>query len=93
LSSPHAHLQVWDARKANPNMKYHELADFLDLVVDEKLPKEVAEDFKCDPTLYRKDFDRIIRRKKTVLVSRHLSIARQYIENVGKGEFPKRRGR
>jgi hypothetical protein len=93
LSSLHTHLQVWDAHKANPNMKYHEIADILGFAVNETLPKEVAADFKRDPTLFRKDIDKEIRRKKTVLVSRHLRIARQYIENVGTGEFPKRDGR
>ena len=74
-------------------MKYHELADLLGLAVNKRLSKEEEEDFKRDPTLYRKDIDKRIRRKKTILISRHLRIACQYIENVGKGEFPKRRGR
>lgn len=93
LSSLYTHLQVWDAHNENPDLKFPELADLLGLAVDETPPKELAADFKRDPTLYRKDIDRKIRRKKAVLVGRHLRIARQYIENVGKGEFPRRRGR
>ena len=36
------------------------------------------------------DILRTIRRRKTNLVKRHLNIAAQYIENVGKGVFPYR---
>jgi len=36
------------------------------------------------------DVVRTIRRRKANLVKRHLNIAQQYIDNVGKGVFPYR---
>ena len=39
------------------------------------------------------DVVRTIRRRKTNLVKRHLNIATQYIDNVGKGVFPYRTSR
>lgn len=93
LSSLHMHLRVWEARKKHPEKKLHELADLVGLIVSENIPKELAAEFRRDPTLYRKDIDREIRHKKAVLASRHLRIAAQYIKNVGKGQFPKRERR
>ena len=90
LSSLNTHLEVWRARKDHPRLKLFEIADLVGLVVDETLPKELASDFKRGATEHRKDLDRILRKKKAVLVSRHLRIARQYIDGVGIGEFPKR---
>jgi hypothetical protein len=80
LSSLHMHLRIWEGHNAYPEMKYHELADKLGLAVHEKLTKEERADFKSGVTDFRKDIDKSIKRRKILLVSRHLRIARQYIK-------------
>jgi hypothetical protein len=39
------------------------------------------------------DVQSTVRNRKANLVKRHLRIAEQYIDNVGKGQFPKRESR
>ena len=88
------HLDVYDKHLAQPELSYWELADQCGLIVNEVV----------DPTvrviMIRKDegqddaikaySQKVVVRRKTSLVERHLAIANQYIENAGKGQFPKR---
>ncbi len=88
------HLRVYDKHLAEPELSYWQLADECGLIVNEVV----------DPTMrvimIRKDegqedaikaySQKVVLRRKTSLVERHLTIAKQYIENAGKGQFPKR---
>ncbi|KGK80291.1 hypothetical protein PM03_06415 [Thalassobacter stenotrophicus] len=96
LTSLHQHLVVWDAQLANPKLKLHELYDLVHveagLYVSESVEGETVEALKKLDLPYD-DVVRTIRRRKTNLVKRHLNIAAQYIDNVGKGVFPYRTSR
>ena len=89
LRSLHQHLLVWDAQQANPNVHDADLADIAGIDVkhgqDERLLAWMKERGE-----YTKDIERQIRRVKQLAVQRHLRIARQYIDNVVFGMFPKR---
>ena len=93
LTSLHQHLVVWDAQQANPKLKLHELYDLVHveagLYVSESVEGETVAALKKLDLPYD-DVVRTIRRRKTNLVKRHLNIAAQYIDNVGKGVFPYR---
>ena len=93
LTSLHQHLVVWDAQQANPKLKLHELYDLVHveagLYVSESVEGETVAQLKKLDLPYD-DILRTIRRRKTNLVKRHLNIASQYIDNVGKGVFPYR---
>jgi hypothetical protein len=93
IRSLYLHLKVWDARKAHPNATLAELADIAGLSVTSDKLNELRTLQKTDPDIYIGDGLRDWNRKKSILVSRHLRIARQYIENVGKGLFPVRDSR
>lgn len=90
LTSLHQHLVVWDAQQANPKLKLHELYDLVHvdagLYVSESVEGETVAQLKKLDLPYD-DILRTIRRRKTNLVKRHLNIATQYIDNVGKGVF------
>ena len=96
LTSLHQHLVVWDAQQANPKLKLHELYDLVHadagLYVSESVEGETVAQLKKLDLPYD-DILRTIRRRKTNLVKRHLNIASQYIDNVGKGVFPCRTSR
>ena len=93
LTSLHQHLVVWDAQQANPKLKLHELYDLVHveagLYVSESVEGETVAALKKLDLPYD-DVVRTIRRRKANLVKRHLNIAQQYIDNVGKGVFPYR---
>ena len=92
LPSLYDHLRVWDARKQNPTASPAELADLVEL--DVKLPYEIEEIQRLrDDGLSVRDLERHNSRAKQLAVQRHLRIAQQYIENVGLGQFPVRKGR
>ena len=59
------------------------------LYVSESVEGETVAQLKKLDLPYN-DILRTIRRRKTNLVKRHLNIASQYIDNVGKGVFPYR---
>lgn len=98
LRSLHETLEVWKARKRCPSLADADLADVagLRIAIDERDDPEgrgydsariaamKSEGVSVD------DLEKLLRRKKQLVVQRHLRLAQQYIENVGKGEFPKR---
>lgn len=96
LTSLHQHLTVYDARRANPKLKLHELYDLIHatagLYVSESVDGDtVAELRKLD--LPYNDILRTVRQRKANLVRRHIRIAEQYIDAVGQGKFPHRKSR
>jgi hypothetical protein len=96
LTSLHQHLVVWDAHKNNPKLKLYELYDLVHaeagLYVSEAVDGEtVAKLRKLD--LPYNDVLRTVRQRKANLVRRHIRIAEQYIEAVGRGLFPYRESR
>ena len=93
LTSLHQHLVVLDAQQANPKLKLHELYDLVHveagLYVSESVDGETVKAAKRDFMPYGYIL-RTIKRRKANLVKRHLNIATQYIDNLGKGMFPYR---
>lgn len=89
LPTLHQHLLAWDARKQNPDASDADLFDIAGLEM--KLPYTLEEiaDLKADG-LSVCDLVDANRRAKALAVQRHLRIAKQYIDNVVLGEFPKR---
>lgn len=87
LSSLHTHLQVLKLHRDHPDCALHEIADMAGIKIGEHWHDK--EDRRIAGS---------IRSQKASLVSRHLRIARQYLDNVAKtthpySEFPKRSGR
>ena len=89
-------INTWwfgDAQQANPKLKLHELYDLVHadagLYVSESVEGETVAQLKKLDLPYD-DILRTIRRRKTNLIKRHLNIAAQYIDYVGKGVFPYR---
>ena len=96
LTSLYQYLVVREAQQADPKLKLHELYDLVHLeaglYVSESVEGETVAALKKLDLPYD-DILRTIRRRKTNLVKRHLNIAAQYIDNVGKGVFPYRTNR
>lgn len=81
LPSLHLHLKVWDARRSNPDATLEELADiaqvyYSHVVNGETLAGRASINRPAD------DIRRVLKRRKELVVQRHLRIAEQYIENV-----------
>jgi hypothetical protein len=92
LKSLHQHLLAWDVKLANPSATDPELCDIAGLDVTLPYnPDEIA-GLRRDG-LGAADLEKANRRAKQLAVQRHLRIARQYINNVVLGEFPKRDSR
>lgn len=92
LPSLHQHLLVWDAKLANPSLADWELADVAGILINQVVDGLTLSQRR----LAGIDTDKAeatIRRRKQLAVQRHLRIAGQYIENVGKGQFPLRERR
>jgi hypothetical protein len=93
LTSLHQHLTVWDARKAHPKLKLYELYDIVagtaGLYVSERVDGETTAELRKLDLPYN-DVLRTVRQRKANLVKRHLRIAEQYIDAVGRGQFPLR---
>lgn len=89
LPALYQHLRVWDAKVENPQADDADLFDVAS--VPAKLPYSEAEiaSLKAEG-LTVKDLEKANRRVKRLAVQRHLRIARQYIDNVVFGMFPKR---
>lgn len=89
LKSLHQHLMAWDARLEHPNAQDADICDLAGL--DVSLPYSVDEiaSLQADG-LKVADLEKANRRAKQIAVQRHLRIAKQYIDNVVLGEFPKR---
>jgi hypothetical protein len=92
LPSIYMHLKVWDAKQANPAATDIEIADIAEVPVN-RLVDGMTERFVKEGTAGYDKYHRVIRRRKQLAVQRHLRIAEQYIENVGKGYFPLRTSR
>ena len=96
LISLHQHLVVYDAHRANPKLKLHEIYDLVHqeagLFVSETVEGEtVAQLRKLD--LPYNDIQRVVRQRQANLVRRHIRIAEQYIAAVSEGQFPCRTNR
>lgn len=92
LPSIYMHLCVWDAHTANPDLSDVEIADLVNVPIN-TIVDGMAEDFAKKGKSHRSLYERTIYRRKQLAVQRHLRIARQYIDNVGKGAFPLRSSR
>jgi hypothetical protein len=82
-------LLVWDAKQQNPTAHDTELADIAGISVNAVVNGETIAELRAEdlPTI---DLERKIKRRKQLVVQRHLRIAEQYIGNVALGDFPKR---
>ena len=93
LTSLHQHLVVYDAKQANPNLKLYQLYDLIHaeagLYVSESVHGETIAQLRKLDLIYD-DILRTIRQRKANLVRRHIRIAEQYIDAVGRGQFPYR---
>jgi hypothetical protein len=89
LPSLHQHLAVWDAKLAHPSMDDWELADVAGIPVNQVVDGLTPSQYKLGGHRVERA-ERIIKRRKQLIVQRHLRIAAQYIENVGRGQFPLR---
>ena len=92
LPSIYMHLRVWDAKRAHPRASDIELADVANVPIN-RLVDGMTERFVKEGTEGYEKYHRVIRRRKQLAVQRHLRIAEQYIENVGRGYFPLRTSR
>ncbi len=92
LPTLQTHLDVWDAKMANPNLKDHKIADLVNMDVRHGYDEIEVARMKADG-MGVADLERAIRRAKQLAVQRHLRIARQYIDNVLEGRFPLRNKR
>ena len=92
LPTLHQHLLAWDARQENPDVSDGDLFDIAGLEMKLPYNPEEIEDIRADGLPVR-DLEEANRRAKALAVQRHLRIARQYIDNVVKGQFPMRTGR
>jgi hypothetical protein len=93
LASLHMHLQVWDARRANPDATLDELADIAEVSYNHKVNGETLASLKARD-LPDADVRKVLKRRKELVVKRHLRIAEQYIANVAEREtFPLRSSR
>lgn len=90
LASLHMHLKVWDARRDNPDATLEELADIAEVSYNHKVNGETLATLKARD-LPDMDVRKVLKRRKELVVKRHLRIAEQYIKNVAEQErFPLR---
>jgi len=89
LPSLHQHLSVWDAKHAHPDLDDAELADVAGITVNQVVDGMTLSQFR-HAGMSTDRAERVLKRRKQLAVQRHLRIAAQYIENVGKGFFPYR---
>jgi len=89
LKSLHQHLLAWDAKIESSGTDDADICDIAEIEVS--LPYELDEIASLKAIgLKVVDLEKANRRAKQLAVQRHLRIAKQYIENVVLGEFPKR---
>jgi hypothetical protein len=89
LASLHEHLLVWDVKQANPDMLDADIADAAGIRINQVVDGETLASRKM-LKLPTEKIAKTIYRRKQLAVQRHLRIAKQYIDNVVLGEFPKR---
>ena len=92
LKSLHQHLLAWDARRAHPTADDADVCDTAGLDVTLPYSEDEIASLQADG-LKVADLEKANRRAKQLAVQRHLRIAKQYIDNVVLGEFPKRERR
>lgn len=90
LASLDMHLKVWDARRDNPDATLEQLADIAGVSYNHKVNGETLATLKARD-LPDMDVRKVLKRRKELVVKRHLRIAEQYIKNVAEREtFPLR---
>jgi hypothetical protein len=90
LVSLYQTLRVWDVHREHArNKKKYEIADLAGVYVNRVVNGETVETLKRRDLPYR-DVQNEVRRRQVMAVNRYLSAASDYIENVGKGSFPRR---
>lgn len=89
LPTLQTHLNVWDAKLANPSVDDYQIADIAKIKVKHGYDEDEIASMKAEG-IGVADLERAIRRAKQLAVQRHLRIARQYIDNVMLGRFPQR---
>jgi len=89
LASLHKCLVTWDLHKAHPTWTLFLIHDYLNgKITEEGIDRYLStKDLKGRAAIAGSSDTRIT---KSMAVRRDIRIAEQYIENVGKGEFPKR---
>ena len=93
LVSLDMHLKVWDARRDNPNATFEELADMTKVHINHIVNGETLATRKL-LNLSDAHVRKVLKRRKELVVQRHIRIAEQYIENVAeRGSFPLRTSR
>ncbi len=90
LNSLYQTLCVWDVwQEHKKRKKKYELAELAGLHVNKVVNGWTVEMAKRQDLPFS-DIQREVRRRQTASFNRHLAAANDYIENVGKGQFPKR---
>ena len=79
LPALYQHLKIWDLHQAHPDWTYREVADAAGLIV-------ATGGRRVESALAASD--RWTNHRKILAVGRHLRLARAYIQNVAKGQFP-----
>ncbi|NDW53608.1 hypothetical protein [Aliiroseovarius sp. PrR006] len=90
LVSLYQTLCVWDVwQEHKKRKKKYELAELAGLHVNRVVNGWTVEMAKREDLPYN-DIQREVRRRQTASFNRHLAAAEDYIENVARGQFPKR---
>jgi hypothetical protein len=93
LPSLDMHLKVWDARRDNPSATLAELADISGVSINHDVNGETLAN-RAALRLSDDKIRKVLKRRKELVVQRHLRIAEQYIQNVAEQEtFPLRTSR
>ena len=90
LSSLHQALRVWDTWNEHQHRKKkYELADIAGIYINRVVNGETVDGLKRADLPYG-DVQQEVRRRQIMAFNRYLAAAEDYIENVGKGQFPLR---
>lgn len=90
LSSLHQTLAVWDTWNEHKHRrKKYEQAELAGIYVNRVVNGETVESLQRADLPYN-DVQQEVRRRQTQAFNRYLAAATEYIENVGKGQFPLR---
>lgn len=90
LSTLHQSLAVWDTwHEHRHRKKKYEQAELAGIYVNRVVNEETVDSLKRANLPYG-DVQREVRRRQTQAFNRYLAAATDYIENVGKGQFPLR---
>lgn len=89
LNRLHRYLEAYDAKKANPKMSNHKIADLIGIEVAQEVDGLTIDMLKQEKMDYT-GLEYILNRRKTQAVGSLLKAANEYISNVEKGLFPLR---